>query len=133
MQILKRALWVVALVPLLVVPAASASEAIAEFEGGLTCTVCHDKPGSKLYTDRGKYYELMGTLEGFDEIVAVFQKCTTCHVKKPGSEKLTAEGRRFSRLMLDMDDLKDWVRSSHPPVREEDIDRTTGDDPAEHR
>lgn len=128
-------LAVAVLALLLAAGPALASEEIAQAEGGLTCTVCHDKPGSKLYTDKGKYYELMGTLDGFEEILAVFQKCTTCHVRKPGSEKLTSEGRRFAGLMDDMTDLKSWVQSSHPPIRAEDIEEamdrgveeTTGD------
>ena len=117
--------WLVALLtPTLVF----ATEEIAELEGDLTCTVCHDKPGSKLYTDQGKYYELMRTLEGFDALMAVFQKCTTCHVRKPGSERLTPEGRRFSRVMSSMSDLADWVQSSHPPVRAEEVEEATNQD-----
>ena len=107
---------------------ALASEEIAKAEGDLTCTVCHDKPGSKLYTDKGKYYELMGSLDGYDAILAVFQKCTTCHVRKPGSKKLTPEGRRFARVMGDMSDLEQWVLSSHPPVSPEDVDKKLSED-----
>ena len=62
---------------------------------GLSCTVCHDKPGSKLLTDQGKYYETMRTLAGFDELKATFGACTSCHVTKPGSKKLTAKGKEF--------------------------------------
>lgn len=113
---------------LLTTPSALASDAIAKAEGDLTCTVCHDKPGSKLYTDKGKYYELTGSLEGYDAIIAVFQKCTTCHVRKPGSKKLTPEGRRFARVMDDMNDLRSWVLSSHPPVRPEDVDKKLDED-----
>ena len=119
---------VAGLAALLTTPSAFASEAIAKAEGDLTCTVCHDKPGSKLYTDKGKYYELTGSLEGYDAIIAVFQKCTTCHVRKPGSKKLTPEGRRFARVMDDMNDLRSWVLSSHPPVRAEDVDKKLEED-----
>jgi hypothetical protein len=109
---------------------AAATKAIAEAEGGLTCTVCHDKPGSKLYTDEGKYYEAMGTLDGYDEVIDAFSACTTCHVRKPGSEKLTRQGREFSRVIRDMEELKEWVLSEHPPVVEEkgsEEDATDGD------
>jgi hypothetical protein len=92
---------------------ARASNAIAA-KTGLVCTTCHDKPGSKLLTDRGKYYELMGNLEGFDEINEAFGKCTTCHVKKPGSTKLTAEGKRLARAIENMDALRALVLAKHP-------------------
>lgn len=94
-------------------PAAIASNEIAR-EAGLVCTACHDKPGSKLLTDKGKYYELMGSLEGFDEIGEAYGSCTTCHVKKPGSKKLTAEGKRLARAIEDMDALRALVLKEHP-------------------
>lgn len=80
----------------------------------LACTSCHDKPGSKLLTDRGKYFELMRTMEGYDEIVDTFQECTACHVRKPGSERLTPRGRRLSRVIRDMEELRAWLVSAHP-------------------
>lgn len=92
---------------------ARASNEIAS-RTGLACTACHDKPGSKLLTDRGKYFELMGDLEGFDEIGQAFGKCTTCHVKRPGSKKLTAEGRRLARAIENMDALRALVLEKHP-------------------
>ena len=122
------AILAVCLVALVAPTAVFATDEIAELEGDLTCTVCHDKPGSKLYTDQGKYYELMGTLDGFDAVIAVFQKCTTCHVRKPGSERLTPEGRRFSRVVSSMSDLAEWVQSSHPPVRAEEVEQATDQD-----
>lgn len=90
-----------------------ASNAIAERED-LACTSCHDKPGSKLLTDRGKYYEQMGTLVGFDELEARFTRCTSCHVRKPGSLKLTETGRRYRWMMGDMDGIRQWLMERHP-------------------
>jgi hypothetical protein len=92
---------------------AVASNAIAKKED-MVCTSCHDKPGSKLLTDQGKYYELMGSLDGFEEVETFFGQCTSCHVKKPGSLKLTSTGRRFQRLVGDMDGLKELLEGEHP-------------------
>lgn len=97
---------------------AGASNQIAEREG-LQCTVCHDKPGSKLLTDRGKYYEEMRTLDGYDEVVAAFSECTACHVSKPGSKKMTDRGRAFGFAVRDMEGLKQWLRETHPQMRGE--------------
>ena len=106
---------------------ALASNRIAT-QTGLACTVCHDKPGSKLLTDRGKYYELMGDLEGFDQIALAYGKCTTCHVKKAGSKKLTAEGKRLARAIENMDALRELVLKEHPTLPPAE---SVG--PAEHR
>jgi cytochrome c553 len=92
---------------------AVASNEIAERED-LVCTTCHDKPGSKLLTDRGKYYELMRSLDGYDEVTQVFGECTTCHVRKPGSVKLTQTGRLFQRLVDDMAGLRIYLKEQHP-------------------
>lgn len=100
--------------------AVHASNEIAEAEG-LACTACHDKPGSKLYTDKGKYYEAVGTLEGYDEILTSFSACTSCHVRKPGSSKLTSRGRLFARVMNDMDELRRWVLASHPVTLQDEV------------
>lgn len=97
---------------------AGASNKIAA-EEGLQCTVCHDKPGSKLLTDRGKYYEEMRSLDGYDEVVAAFSECTACHVNKPGSKKLTQRGRNFELAVRDMEGLRQWLKESHPPMRGE--------------
>lgn len=97
------------------VPDAAASNTIAKREG-LACTGCHDKPGSKLLTDRGKYYELMLTLEGYDELQATFSKCTACHVRKPGSLKLTQKGKQFRWMLEDMEGLKALLLGHHPPT-----------------
>jgi hypothetical protein len=98
---------------------ASGSEKIAKAEG-LECTACHDKPGSKLLTDRGKFYETMGTLDGFEELAETFGKCTECHVKKPGSLKLTNKGRQFKEMVGDMAGLKTWMAAHHPTPPEGD-------------
>ena len=90
-----------------------ASNEIAK-EEGLACTSCHDKPGSKLMTDRGKYYDLMGTFEGYDKVIKTFGKCTTCHVKKPGSMKLTRMGKRYYDLVNNMEGLRDLLEGEHP-------------------
>ena len=124
------ALGLLALAAVLTASEAMASEEIAEAEGGMACTVCHDKPGSKLYTDQGKYYEATGSLQGFDQIIDAFRACTTCHVKKPGSERFTPQGRRFVGVMRDMTELRDWAMKAHPPM--EDVDAqgvSTDDDP----
>jgi cytochrome c553 len=97
---------------------AVASNEIAESEN-LVCTKCHDKPGSKLLTDQGKYYELMRTLEGYEEVTEIFGKCTSCHVRKPGSLKLTDMGRRFAGLVEDMDGLRELLDKEHPTSIEE--------------
>lgn len=94
---------------------ATATPAMGQAEGQV-CTVCHDKPGSKLLTDRGKYYETMWTLEGYDEIEGAFGACTSCHVKKPGSKRLTRQGRRVSLVLRDMQELKAWVMARHPEL-----------------
>jgi hypothetical protein len=92
---------------------AGASKALAEKED-LVCTSCHDKPGSKLLTDRGKYYELTQSLEGYGKIESAFGRCTHCHSRKPGSQKLTKAGKAFNEGVGGMDELRKWVRESHP-------------------
>jgi hypothetical protein len=104
------------------VQTAGATKAIGNQEG-MECTSCHDKPGSKLMTDQGKYYELMGSLDGYDQLETDFGKCTTCHVRKPGSDKLTKTGKKYQSLTEDMDGLKDWLMEPHPtPDLTEDSD-----------
>lgn len=92
---------------------ASSTPAMGESEA-LSCTTCHDKPGSKLLTDKGKYYELMGSFEGLDELEKAFVSCTDCHVKKPGSKKLTRQGKKFNSSVKDMEGLREWLKSAHP-------------------
>ena len=81
---------------------------------GKSCTTCHDKAGSKLLTDSGKYYETMHTLDGYDALKSSFGRCTTCHVRKPGSAKLTKKGQQFAELAKDMESLRQWIKEGHP-------------------
>jgi hypothetical protein len=90
-----------------------ASEEIAKAENA-RCTACHDKPGSKLLTDKGKYFETVRSLEGFNELEAEFGRCTHCHVRKPGSDKLTREGKKLAEVVNDMTELKAWLEKKHP-------------------
>ncbi len=115
-----KGLWYLAAVAIFMVSAvllddttAVASNEIAKQED-MVCTECHDKPGSKLLTDEGKYFELMRTLEGYDEVAEVFGECTTCHVRKPGSSKLTSTGRMFRQLVDDMSGLRTYLDERHP-------------------
>ncbi len=98
---------------LLVDGLAFATEGLAKKES-LQCTSCHDKPGSKLLTDKGKYYETMRSLGGYEELEATFGACTSCHAAKPGSKRLTKQGREFRDLVRDMDGLRDWMKQHHP-------------------
>lgn len=104
---------------LIVGPSVDASNAIAEREQ-MQCTSCHDKPGSRLLTDEGKYYEAVGTLDGFADVGAVFGECTSCHDTKPGSLQLTTTGKRFRRLVGDMDGLRELLESEHVFAKPED-------------
>ena len=107
------ALALLAIAFLLPAAPAVATDAMAK-STSLACTACHDKPGSKLLTSKGKYFETMGTLEGFDALQVAFQDCTACHVAKPGSAKLTAKGKEFAGLVKDMKGLAEWLKSAHP-------------------
>jgi len=93
-------------------PQARASNDIAKKEG-LQCTVCHDKPGSRLLTNQGLYYQQLGSLQGYDDVVA-FGDCASCHEQRPGSKKLTPTGRRFLRVVKDMKGLRKWLEDNHP-------------------
>lgn len=95
-----------------------ATEAIADEQGKMKCTACHDKAGSKLLTDQGKFYESMGTVEGYADLKGTFGRCTTCHVNKPGSTKLTAKGKKLSSVIADMDELRSWLAKEHPGLDE---------------
>jgi len=107
------ALGMTAALALLTGTLASGDEKTGKQEG-VACTVCHDKPGSKLLTDRGKYYETRRTLAGFEDLKATFGACTSCHVTKPGSKKLTAKGKEFRDLVEDMEGLGAWMKEHHP-------------------
>jgi len=111
--IMKLALAAAALGLLLGGTALMANDEIGK-ETGEKCTLCHDKPGSKLLTDKGIYYDTQRTLEGFDEIKGSFGRCTSCHVRKPGSEKLTKEGKKMAELVDDMEELRKWLEEHHP-------------------
>jgi len=115
-----KGLWYLAAIALLMAvgilmqgETAVASNEIAKQED-LVCTTCHDKPGSKLLTSEGKYFELMRSLDGYDDVTQAFGDCTTCHVRKPGSTKLTQTGRLFQRLVDDMNGLKTYLQEQHP-------------------
>mgnify|MGYP003702275051 FL=1 len=95
-----------------------ASEAIAEEQGKMKCTACHDKAGSKLLTDQGKFYETMGTVDGYADLKGTFGRCTTCHVNKPGSTQLTKKGKKLSSVIADMDELREWLSKEHPGLEE---------------
>lgn len=103
---------------------ARASDEIASREG-LDCTSCHKKFGKRL-NSRGKYYELKRTVEGYDELIETFGSCTACHVKRPGSDKLTREGRYFERIVKDMKGLEEWLQRYHPT---RPPDPSPGDEP----
>ena len=112
------------LAALLTASLASGTEALGRQEA-LECTACHDKPGSKLLTDQGKYYETLRTLDGYAELKSTFGKCTQCHVAKPGSQKLTKEGKRFQEMVKDMAGLGEWMQQHHPaaPPKTEKIEK----------
>ena len=99
---------------------ALATEAIGKATD-LACTACHDKAGSRLLTDRGKFFETMGSLEGYDQLSTTFGRCTSCHVRKPGSPKLTKEGKRLAEVVDNMAELRKWLDERHPqPATDQD-------------
>jgi hypothetical protein len=115
-----KRLWIIAGITAValaaqLIPAGSAfaTKAIATKEE-VSCTVCHDKPGSKLMTDKGKYYELMGSFAGYDHLRQDFGKCTACHVRKPGSAKLTKQGKQYQSLSTNMEGLREYLMEPHP-------------------
>jgi len=111
----RRLPWVALAVLALALPAGAVlgSEKLAK-QTGKECTTCHDKPGSKLLTDAGKYFEMMRTLDGYDDIHSSFGHCTSCHVRRPGSKQLTRKGKQFQSSVKDMAELREWVRQNHP-------------------
>jgi len=128
---MKRQTWIAVCVALALATAllwsgnAEATNAIAKREK-LVCTACHDKPGSKLLTDEGLYYEVVGSLKGYREVEGAFGQCTYCHDKRPGAEKLTPEGARLMGVVEDMEGLQDWVVKSHPEAIREAIEAAEG-------
>lgn len=109
--------------------AALATEELAR-ETATTCTACHDKPGSRLLTDRGKYFELMRTTDGFERVIENFGRCTYCHKSKPGSIRLTREGKRFEQMLGDMDALKAWLDAHHPKANDAGAGESAPDEPS---
>ena len=91
-----------------------ATKKACEEEPGTVCTTCHDKPGSKLLTDQGMYYELTRNLDDYEKIESAFGRCTHCHSRKPGSKELTDKGKAMLEAVGDMEELRVWVRESHP-------------------
>lgn len=120
---------ILSLAVLLAAPDADATTAIAKREK-VQCTACHDKPGSKLLTDEGLYYEVTGSVEGYRQVEGAFGQCTWCHVKEPGSEELTERGRELSEVVRDMEGLQHWILDSHPEAIREALDRANGHDAA---
>ena len=113
-----RTLGLLVAAALLLAPgAAQASKKLAT-ETGLKCTACHDKPGSRLLTDQGKYFETTRSMEGYAQLKENFEKCTLCHVRKPGSAQLTEKGQHFAGLVKDMKSLKVWLEQNHPKAPE---------------
>jgi cytochrome c553 len=117
MNRLSRTVLLLAAAGLLVSAAPTrASEKLAA-DTGLKCTSCHDKPGSKLLTDRGKFFEMRRSIEGFDAIRSSFGRCTSCHARTPGSARLTKKGRQMSEMVKDMAELQQWLKENHPPSK----------------
>jgi hypothetical protein len=97
----------------LTVPISWASEEIAS-EQGLECQLCHGDQGTGFLTDQGRYFQYMGSLDGFDQVTEQFGSCLYCHVQEADSIKLTREGQRFYWMMEDMQGLKAWLEENHP-------------------
>lgn len=113
--------WIPVLVVAVVLVTAPSADATKKLAGETdrVCTVCHDKPGSKLLTDQGKFFETRRTLEGYDELMEEFGSCTHCHSRKPGSMKLTKAGKQHKQQLAvnDMEELCNWIKE-HPDVQE---------------
>jgi len=91
-----------AVTAVLVVTSAFATQQIATKED-LKCKVCHVKKGSKRFTDKGKYYELKGTLVDYDLLIHVYKKCTACHSREPGDKTLTPKGEMLKEKGVTME------------------------------
>jgi hypothetical protein len=98
---------------------ATGSEEIAE-QQELECTVCHGDNEGSLLTDQGRYFQYLGTLEGFEQVIEKFGHCSYCHVREAESVELTREGFRFRWMMEDMEGLKDWLEENHPKPADEE-------------
>ena len=108
-----RSLLLFAAMSLLAAPAAMATDEIA-VDTDLACTACHDKAGSRLLTDKGKYFETMGSLDGYETLTNTVGRCTACHVRKPGSKRLTKTGKSFSEVVKDLEEFRQWLDEQHP-------------------
>ena len=97
-----RSAVAIAATALLVATSAFATQEIAAKEE-LKCTVCHKKKGSKLLTDKGKYYELKRTLDDYDLLIHVYKKCTACHSREPGDKSLTSKGEMLKSNNVTME------------------------------
>jgi cytochrome c2 len=100
---IRLALTAAAIAALAILPALATDE-LAEKER-VRCRACHVKSGSKLLSDKGKYYEHKRSFEGYDQILRKFKKCTVCHVKEPGSAELTHSGMELKNRDVTMDHL----------------------------
>lgn len=89
------------------------SEETAEQEG-LECQTCHADEGTEYLTDEGRYFQYMGSLDSFDQVMEKFGSCIYCHVQETDSVKLTRQGQRFRWMMEDMEGLKAWLEENHP-------------------
>jgi hypothetical protein len=89
-----------------------ATEKLARKENA-DCTVCHKKSGGKKLTDKGKYYETLRTFNGYDKLTEKFGNCLYCHKHKPGSKRLTKEGKRIAKVVKDMNGLFEWLQEGH--------------------
>ena len=114
------ALLVLTLATLGGVPAMATKEVSEQEE--LACEVCHADPekSAETLTDPGLYYQYMGTLTGYEQVLREFERCTYCHVETAGAKDLTAEGHRFRWMMDDMIGLQAWLDQYHPRSQEEE-------------
>ena len=102
-------------------PTADATEDIAAREE-VECQVCHAtvEETPETLTDQGLYYGQMQTLDGSDQVLERFERCTYCHVEEAGDPNLTPEGYRFRWMMEDMVGLRAWLEENHPQPAEEE-------------
>ena len=106
---------------LCLVPAGSTegTEEVAAAES-VECAVCHVEDEQSLLTDQGRYFQYLGTLDGFEAVIDRFGSCSYCHVQEADSVELTREGVRFRWMMEDMEGLKAWLEENHPQPAEGD-------------
>jgi len=56
-------------------------------------------------------------MDGYDQVKSSFGKCTTCHVRKPGSTKLTKHGKELAGVVDSMNELREWMEANHPEIK----------------